>query len=104
MINRWPVAARHRRLMAYPPEVKTSSRPWPWGRCRVARADSLYGVAVAGEAGTARALDLLAEELRRTLNLGWAAPDIDDLSAEWLTFNMRPAAVRAYWSIGVPMR
>jgi (S)-mandelate dehydrogenase len=54
---------------------------------------SLYGVAVAGEAGTARALDLLAEELRRTLNL-MGCPDIDDLSAEWLTFNIRPAVVR----------
>lgn len=54
---------------------------------------SLFGVAVAGEAGAGRALDLLGEELRRTLNLMGCAT-IDDLSAEWLTLNMRPAPAR----------
>lgn len=52
---------------------------------------SLYGVAVAGEAGAGRVLDLLGEELRRTLNL-MGCPDIDHLSADWLTFNLRPPA------------
>jgi (S)-mandelate dehydrogenase len=44
---------------------------------------TLYGVAVAGEAGALRALDLLGEELARTLNL-MGCPDVDRLSPEWL--------------------
>lgn len=44
---------------------------------------SLYGVAVAGEAGVGRALDLLGEELARTLNL-MGCTGVDELSADWL--------------------
>ncbi|MDH1262872.1 alpha-hydroxy acid oxidase [Pseudomonas sp. GD03944] len=50
---------------------------------------TLYGVAVGGEAGACRALDLLAEELQRTLNL-MGCPNIDQLSPDWLTLNGRP--------------
>lgn len=44
---------------------------------------TLYGVAVAGEAGAGRALDLLHEELCRTLNLMGCA-DIGSLGLDWL--------------------
>ncbi len=44
---------------------------------------TLYGVAVAGEAGAGRALDLLADELRLALNL-MGCPGIDALSHDWL--------------------
>ncbi|WP_437880356.1 alpha-hydroxy acid oxidase [Pseudomonas sp. LRF_L74] len=44
---------------------------------------TLYGVAVAGEAGAGRALDLLAEELARCLNL-MGCPAIERLSEDWL--------------------
>ena len=45
---------------------------------------TLYGVAVAGEAGAGRVLDLLHEELRRTLNL-MGCPGVDALSPQWLS-------------------
>ncbi|MDH1339293.1 alpha-hydroxy acid oxidase [Ectopseudomonas oleovorans] len=54
---------------------------------------SLYGVAVAGEAGASRVLDLLAEELHRTLNL-MGCPGIDQLSSDWLAFATRPVTAR----------
>ena len=44
---------------------------------------TLYGVAVAGEPGVGRALDLLAQELGRCLNL-MGCPDVDQLCADWL--------------------
>jgi len=44
---------------------------------------ALYGVAVAGEAGAARALDLLAHELRLTLNL-MGCSGLDALDRSWL--------------------
>lgn len=44
---------------------------------------TLYGVAVAGEAGAARALDLLAHELRLTLNL-MGCSGLDALDRSWL--------------------
>lgn len=55
---------------------------------------TLYGVAVAGEAGAGHALDLLGEELDRCLNL-MGCPDIDQLGADWLTFH--PSDGRSEW-------
>lgn len=55
---------------------------------------TLYGVAVAGEAGAGRALDLLGDELDRCLNL-MGCPEIDRLGADWLT--VYPSDGRPEW-------
>lgn len=44
---------------------------------------TLYGVAVAGEQGAGRALDVLCEEMKRTLNLMGCA-DINALDSDWI--------------------
>ncbi|MBD1601321.1 alpha-hydroxy acid oxidase [Pseudomonas typographi] len=51
---------------------------------------TLYGVAVGGEAGAGKALDLLADELRRCLNLA-GCTGIDHLGRHWLAGAPRSA-------------
>lgn len=54
---------------------------------------TLFGVAVAGEAGAGRALDLLSEELARTLNL-MGCSGVDELAPSWLVPPRRPAELQ----------